>query len=468
MTKPAMDAPVAAHKKNIILLLVIVTSFINPFLGAAVNIALPKIAEEFSMSAITMSWVGMTFLLSSAVFLVPLGKIADMAGRKRIFLLGNIIVTIGSLLSAVSVSTAMLLTARVIQGLGGAMMFGTGMALVTSAFPPNERGKAIGINVSAVYLGLSAAPFLGGILTQYLGWRSLFYITIPFGILVIIMILIFLKKTEWADAKGEKFDYKGSLIYMVFMSLLMFGFTKLPDPMAITFTAVGLLGMVWFVMVELKTSFPVLNIQLFKGNRVFAFSNLAALINYAATFAIGFLLSLYLQYVKGLSPRDAGMLLIAQPLVMTLFASFSGRMSDKYNPNLLSSLGMGIIVVGLFLLTIIDATTSHGFIILCLVILGAGFGIFSSPNTNSIMSAVDKRYLGIASATVGTMRLTGQVLSMGIATLIIHLYIGKASHIPQHLTSFMQGLHVAFILFAILCTIGVFASLARNKKSIAV
>ncbi|MEI6853778.1 MAG: MFS transporter, partial [Bacteroidota bacterium] len=319
-----MEATMAANKKNIILLLVIVTSFVNPFLGAAVNIALPKIAEEFSMNAITMSWVGMTFLLSSAVFLVPFGKIADMAGRKRIFLLGNIIVTMGSILSAVSVSTPMLLTARVIQGLGGAMMFGTGMALITSAFPPHERGKAIGINVSAVYLGLSAAPFLGGILTQYLGWRSLFYITVPFGIFVIIMILIFLKNTEWADAKGEKFDYKGSFIYMVFMSMLMFGFTKLPDPMAIAFTTVGVMGMVWFVMVELRTPVPVLNIQLFRGNRVFAFSNLAALINYAATFAIGFLLSLYLQYVKGLSPRHAGMLLIAQPLVMTLFASFSG------------------------------------------------------------------------------------------------------------------------------------------------
>jgi EmrB/QacA subfamily drug resistance transporter len=463
-----MDASLAASKKNILLLLVIVTSFINPFLGAAVNIALPKIAEDFSMNAITMSWVGMTFLLSSAVFLVPFGKIADLAGRKRIFLLGNIIVTLGSMLCAVSVSTSMLLTARVIQGLGGAMMFGTGMALVTSVFPPHERGKAIGINVSAVYLGLSAAPFLGGILTQYLGWRSLFYVTIPFGVFVIIMILVFLKKTEWADAKGEKFDYKGSAIYIVFMSLLMFGFTKLPDPMAIVITAAGLMGMVWFVMVELKTPFPVLNIQLFKGNRVFAFSNLAALINYAATFAIGFLLSLYLQYVQGLSPRDAGMLLIAQPLVMTLFASISGRMSDKYNSNELSSIGMGIIVVGLFLLTFIDAFTTHGFIILCLVILGAGFGIFSSPNTNSIMSAVDKRYLGIASATVGTMRLTGQMMSMGIATPIIHLYIGEATHIPEQLKEFMQSLHVAFILFAILCTIGVFASLTRNKKNTAV
>ncbi len=459
-----MEASKPVNSKNILLLVVVLTSFINPFLGAAVNIALPGIATHFEMNAITMSWVSMTFLLSSAVFLVPMGKIADIVGRKRIFLLGNIILTSGSVMCAVSVSTTMLLISRVIQGIGGAMMFATGMALLTSAFPPNERGKAIGINVSAVYLGLSAAPFLGGILTQYLGWRSLFYLTIPFGIFIIIMVMVSLKE-EWADAKGEKFDYKGSAIYMVFMSMLMFGLTKLPDPFAIAFTAVGLLGMVWFVMVELRTPIPVLNIQLFKGNRVFAFSNLAALINYAATFAIGFLLSLYLQYVKGLSPRDAGLILVAQPLVMTVFASFSGRLSDKYNSNILSSLGMAIIVVGLFLLTFINISTTHGYLILSLIILGMGFGIFSSPNTNSIMGAVEKRYLGIASATVGTMRLTGQMFSMGIATLIIHLFIGEASSIPDHRIEFMQSIRVAFILFAVLCLLGVFASLARNKKS---
>lgn len=459
-----MEKTLPVRSKNMLLLVVVLTSFINPFLGAAVNISLPSIAGNFHMNAITMSWVSMTFLLSSAVFLVPAGKIADIIGRKRMFLLGNIIVTAGSVLCAVSVSTPMLLMARVVQGAGGAMMFATGMALITSAFPPNERGKAIGFNVSAVYLGLSAAPFLGGILTQYMGWRSLFYITVPFGIFIIIMTMVSLKE-EWADAKGEKFDYKGSVIYMVFMSMMMYGFTKLPDTLAIVFTAVGLIGLIWFIIVELRTPFPVLNIRLFKGNRVFAFSNLAALINYAATFAIGFLLSLYLQYVKGMSPRDAGLMLIAQPLMMTLFASFAGRLSDKYNSNILSSLGMAIIVVGLFLLTFINISTANAYIIFSLIILGIGFGIFSSPNTNAIMSAVEKRYLGIASATVGTMRLTGQMISMGMATLIIHLYIGEAADIPDHRIEFMKSIQVAFILFAALCAMGVFASLARNKKS---
>lgn len=457
-----MQNPESQFNKNILLFLIILTSFVNPFLGAAVNIALPKIAEAFAMNAVTMSWVGMTFLLSSAIFLVPMGKVADIVGRKKIFLIGNIVLTGSSVLCAFSTSTEMLLISRVIQGAGGAMIFGTGMAIITSAFPLQERGKAIGIIVSSVYLGLSVAPILGGILTQYLGWQSIFYVTVPIGLFVILGTMIFVK-TDWAEAKGEIFDYKGSAIYMIFMSILMVGFTKLPDPRAILFTVIGLAGMVWFVKTELKTQYPVLNIHLFRNNKVFAFSNLAALINYAATFAIGFLLSLYLQYVKGFTPRDAGMLLVTQPLVMTLFASFAGRMSDRYNSNILSSIGMSIIVVGLFLLTFIGAETSNMYLIISLIILGMGFGIFSSPNTNSIMSSVEKRYLGTASATVSTMRLSGQMLSMGIATMIIHIFVGEVKNIAAYRVEFMHSVHVSFILFAVLCLIGVFASLARNK-----
>lgn len=452
----------SSYNKNILLLLVILTSFVNPFLGAAVNIALPKIADSLRMDAIAMSWVSMSFLLSSAVFLVPMGKVADIAGRKRVFLLGNIILTLASLLCAVSQTALMLIVSRVIQGIGASMVFGTAMAIVTSAFPPHERGKAIGISVSSVYLGLSVAPILGGFLTQYLGWRSLFYVTVPVSLFVVAATVRYIK-VEWAEAKGERFDYIGSAIYVVFMSILMVGFTKLPDRMAVLSAVVGLVGLVGFVMVELRSKLPVLDISLFKNNRVFALSNLAALINYAATFAIGFLLSLYLQYVKGMPPRDAGLLLVAQPLMMTIFATFSGRLSDRYSSNILSSIGMAIIVVGLFLLTIIDINTTNGYIIFCLMILGMGFGIFSSPNTNSIMGAVEKRYLGIASATVSTMRLTGQMFSMGIATLIIHLYIGEASNISANRAMFLKSVQVSFMLFAMLCTIGVFASLARKK-----
>ncbi|HLF36009.1 MAG TPA: MFS transporter, partial [Cyclobacteriaceae bacterium] len=400
------------YRKNTLLLVIILTSVIHPFLGAAVNIALPDISSEFSMNAVTLSWVPMSFLLSSAVFLVPLGKLSDIAGRKKIFLIGNTVVLLTSLLCALSVSGVMLITIRVIQGVGSAMIFGTGTAIITSAFPPSERGKAIGYNVSAVYFGLSVAPLIGGLLTQAFGWRSLFLVTIPF-MLFTILVTVYSIRTEWAEAKGDKFDYMGTLVYLVSFSVFMFGFSKLPEKSAAMMVLFGLAGLVFFVRYELNTRYPVFNIRLFIGNPAFTYSNLAALINYAATFAITFLLSLYLQYIKGFPPREAGLLLALQPVVMTVFASFSGRLSDKFDSRILSSLGMSILVIGLIMLTFLGQDTGSVFIAAILVILGMGFGLFSSPNTNAVMGSVDKKYLGIASATVGTMRVTGQMISMG-------------------------------------------------------
>jgi EmrB/QacA subfamily drug resistance transporter len=446
-----------------LLFIIILTSVINPFLGAAVNIALPKIGAEFSMNAISMSWVAMSFLLSSAVFLVPLGKAADMLGRKKIFLYGNIVIALSSLLCAFTSNGTLLIIFRIIQGFGSAMTFATGMAILTSAFPPHERGKALGINVSAVYLGLSIAPFLGGMLTQTLGWRSLFLATLPFEALIILLILVAVK-TEWAEAKHEKFDYTGSVIYMIAITALMYGFSQLPETHGFVIAGSGLLGLAVFTRVELRQSWPVLNIDLFRNNRIFAFSNLAALINYAATFAVSFVLSLFLQYSQGMTPLHAGSILVTQPFVMMLVASISGRLSDRYDSRILSSLGMAIIVVGLVMLSFLDHETGKGYIITSLVILGSGFGLFSAPNTNAVMSSVEKKYLGVASATVGTMRLTGQMLSMGIATMVLNIFIGKASIGPENQTPFLNSVRVIFLLFSFLCFLGVFASMARGKK----
>ena len=449
--------------RRLILLLIIITAFINPFLGAAINIALPSISEEFSMGAVGMSWVAMSFLLSSAVFLVPLGKLADIRGRKRVFFVGNIVLTLTSILCALSTSGTMLIVLRGIQGIGSAMVFGTGVAIITSVYPPKERGKAIGITVTAVYVGLSLAPFLGGMLTQYLGWRSIFYATVPFGLLVIWITWRYVKE-EWADAKGEKFDLGGSILYIFSMSAFMYGFSRLPEVSAIILVAAGLLGLIAFVVLEMRLKFPVFNMVLLSSNRLFALSNLAALINYATTFAITFLLSLYLQYVQGMSPRDAGMILITQPVLMAIVASISGKLSDTRDPRILASIGMGIIVLGLIMLTFLSESSSITYLVVILAAVGFGFGMFSSPNTNAIMGSVHKKYLGLASATVGTMRLTGQMMSMGIATLILQLFIGNRPISAQVAAEFMTSMRSTFMVFVVLCIIGVFASLARGKS----
>jgi EmrB/QacA subfamily drug resistance transporter len=399
----------------------------------------------------------MSFLLASAVFLVPFGKISDMLGRKKIFLYGNIFFMIATILCAISPSGYFLIISRFLQGVGSAMMFSTSMAIVISAFPPQERGKVIGLNVAAVYVGLSAAPILGGILTQTMGWRSLFYINVGVSALIILAI-IFKIKAEWIEAQNEKFDWLGTLIYMPSMTALMYGFSKLPSTLAIVFTGMGILGIILFVIVERKHPFPVLNMKLFFENKVFASANLSAFINYAATFAVSFVLSLYLQYAKHLSPKEAGMVLITQPILMALVAIFSGRLSDKINPRWLASSGMAISVVGIAMLVFIEIDTPQSFIITALAILGFGFGLFSSPNTNMLMSSVEKRFYGIASATVSTMRTTGMMFSMAIASLSVHVFVGEQQINNSNLDQFMHSSKVVFLVFTVLCIIGVFSS----------
>ena len=270
---------------------------------------------------------------------------------------------------------------------------------------------------------------------------------------------------EWAEAKNEGFDYLGTLIYIPAMTVFMYGFSQLPDMLAVGLTALGLAGLIWFVWVELNVKSPVLDISLFKTNKLFAFANLAALINYATTFAVTFVLSLYLQYIKGLTPREAGMILVTQPIVMAVMATWAGKLSDKTDPRILASLGMGISAVGLLMLVPLNASTSTLYLIVTLVVLGLGFGLFSSPNTNSIMGSVDKRFLGLASGTVGTMRLTGQMLSMGIAALIIQVYIGKDAIKPSNHQQFIWAIGAIFVVFAVLSVVGIWASLKRGKAN---
>jgi len=449
---------------TVVLILVMVTSFITPFIGAAVNLALPEIALEYGLSAVAMSWIAMSYLLASAVFLVPLGKLADIVGRRRIFFWGNLVLAGSSALCAIAPSAPVLIAFRVAQGLGSAMVFSTGMAMITEVFPPHERGRAIGYAVTSVYTGLALSPVIGGLLISWAGWRSLFLMPVLIGLLAAVVTWRAVR-TEWAEARGERFDLKGTLLYIPAMSVFMYGFAHLPSPTAIGLTLAGLAGLGFFVRTEWGTTSPVFEVRLFVTNRLFALANCAALINYATTFAVTFVLSLYLRFIQGMTPRDAGMILIAQPLVMAVVASRSGKWSDRIDPRLLASAGMAISAIGLLLLTFLQKDTPVPYLLGALGVLGLGFGLFSSPNTNSIMGSVEKRHLGLASGTVGTMRLTGQLLSMGIATMVVHWFIGDAPVHDGNHAAFIQAADTIFLVFAGLSVFGVWASWSRGRRS---
>lgn len=448
-------------QRRIALLVASLSSFLAPFMGSSVNIALPSIGGEFAIDAVLLGWVSTVYTLAAAIFMVPVGKIADIHGRKRLFVYGVLVYTLASFLCALAHSTPFLIGARVLQGIGSAMIFGTGVAILTSVFPPAERGKALGWNVAATYIGLSLGPFLGGLMTQNLGWRSLFLFNLPIGILIIALVLWKLEG-EWAGAKGESLDVLGSLMYGLSLVVVMYGLSRLPNVSGAWFILGGVLGIAIFIWWETRAAQPVLNMSLFRGNLGFAFSNLAALINYSATTAVSFLLSYYLQYVKGLTPQQAGLALVAQPVMMALFSPLAGRLSDRIEARTIASAGMGVTALGLVLLAFLTVETALVLVIASLILLGFGFALFSSPNMNAIMSSVEKRFYGVASAMVGTMRLIGQMLSMGVAMLILTLFLGNVQITPEVFGPFLDSLRVAFGLFAGLCFVGIFASLARG------
>ena len=447
--------------QRIVLLVVTSGSFLTSFMVSALNIALPSIQKDFAADAVLLSWVATSYILATAIFLVPIGKIADIHGRNRIYKWGFVIFTLLSFSSGLVPSIELLIVTRVLQGIGGAMIMTTGMALLTSVFPPQQRGKVLGFTVSAVYIGLSLGPFIGGFLTQTFGWQSIFLLISPLGLIVIFLIQKYLKD-EWADAKGEKLDVIGSLIYAATLIALVYGSTLLPQTKGIVLMLCGIPGLVFFIKRQLTIPNPVFEVRLFQNNRVFAFSSVAALINYSGTTAVTFLLSLYLQYIKAMTPQQAGLILIIQPIIMALLSPYAGKLSDKKEPAVIASIGMACTALGLFLLTFLSQDTPLILIITALIILGLGFALFSSPNTNAIMSTVEKRYYGIASASVATMRMFGQMSSMAITTLIISLQVGKNQITPEFYPMFLKSIHISFILFTCLCVIGIYFSYSRG------
>jgi len=446
-----------------VLAVVCLSGAMVPFTGSSINLALPKISGELKMNAVALGWVVTAFLLSSAILQIPFSRVGDMFGRKKVLMSGVFLFSLASVACALSPTGNMLIAARFVQGIAGAMLFGVSMAIVTSVFPANERGKALGINTAVVYFSIAAGPFLGGMLTHYWGWRSIFIVTACLGLLALTGIFTVLKG-EWMDAKGERYDWWGTLIYAIGLSAIIYGCSVLPSVLGFSLIAAGLVSFIVFVFYEKKQTAPVFNMNMFLANRVFRMSSFATLINYAATFAIGFMLSLYLQYIKGFDAQKAGLVLVIQPVVQTIISPLAGRWSDRMSAGNIATLGMSIIVVCLLGMLFLTPGTSVIFLIVLLTILGTGFALFSSPNVNVIMGSVEKRYLGMASATTGTMRMTGQSISMGVTMMMIAIFVGKTQITIENHLLFMKCLQYTFGIFVGFCALGVYLSMVRNTR----
>ncbi len=451
--------------KSAILFSICMAHFLNPFMLSAVGVALPVMGREFSASALQLGLIETSFVLSMAIFLLVMGRLGDIYGRRKIFQMGLLLFAFAGGLISQADSIEMVIAFRFLQGMGGAMVNATTMAILVSVFAPHERGKALGIAVASVYAGISCGPFIGGFLIEWLGWRSLFYLMVPFGLLTYFVTWIKIKD-EWAGSRGEPFDWSGALVYAPSILLLVYGVLHLQDGgLSWGLLILANLGLVLFLLIEMRAPYPMLDVRLLLENRVFALSNLAALFNYAATFGVTFFLSLYLQYVKGMGPQQAGTILIVQPIVQTIFSPFFGRLSDRIPAAYVATSGMAFCALGLAVATGLSAESPLSMIVLLLVFLGLGFALFSSPNVSMIMGSVAPRHLGVASGLSASMRTMGMLTSMMIITLIFSYLMQGQPVTLETQSAFLDSMRMALLIFCALCIVGIGCSLGRVSGS---
>ena len=445
-------------KKNLLLFICTVLSFFTVFAVNAVTIVIPSIAAEFHMSNIVQNWVTIIFLLVVAVLSVPAGQISAKYGLKKVTIISVVLFIIISIANVLVTSQEQFLACRLILGIALSFINVTSMAMIVNAFPPEERGKALGINITGVYVGLSLSPVIGGILNYNLGWRSVVLFGVPF-LFVILALLLTRIDEEWSSFENLPLDLKGSFAYGIGMVLFMYGFTILNTQLGVILTVLGVMILLIFAWIELKQKYPVFDIRFFKNHK-FLSANFASLCAYLATYAVTTILNYHLQYIKGFDSQTAGMILLVAPLCQVILAPIAGRLSDRFVPQILAAIGMALGTLSLFLFSFLDSATSIEFLFVAMILYGIGFGLFSPPNTNVIMGSVPPKDTSV----VATMRTVGQAMSMGILTLVFAFVMGDVPIIQQYYPLLIQSCQITCIICVVLCIASVFASFVGIKS----
>jgi EmrB/QacA subfamily drug resistance transporter len=440
----------------------------------------PALHLSFSASI----WVQAAYLLAMAVLLIPLGRLADHHGRVHFYLAGFVVFTLGSLLAGLSQNGPWLIGSRIVQGAGGALLGATAAAIVTAVFPPQERGRALGINVMAVYVGLSVGPVLGGQIVDHLGWRWIFFVNLPIGLVVFLWGWLLMPLAERDIKEAPQPDLVGSGLQAAALICLLVPLTFASEwgwaaPRTIALLVGSALSFAAFAFTELHVRDPLLDMDLLLHNRLFAAANGAALLNYMALYAISILTAIYLEVVQGRSAGLTGWIMLGQPVVQAVLSPFAGRLSDKVGSRVLSTLGMVITAAGMVILAFLPRTAGIPHVMAALAVVGVGLATFSAPNTSAIMGSVERRQLSLASAFLGTMRVTGQALSVallgGIAASQLGRMGGRFLYTRGHgaglvsqafhlhiLDSYATGYRYAMLTGAALALVGALASLTRG------
>lgn len=457
-------------KRNLILINVCLSTFMATVDGSIVNITLPVISGYFSVNINQVQWVVTSYLIVISALLLIWGKISDLYGSRNLFALGMLIFTIGSLFCSMSSSFGYLVFSRVVQALGASIMMALSQGIVTSIFPSNERGKALGITGMVVAMGSLVGPSLGGILVSLFGWRSIFYINIPFGILGICLTL-WVMKDNTELPKVKIFDFKGATFFSVSILLLFIGLLwmqegRVSNLFIVLMIFASLLLLALFIVNEVKEKHPLINLELFK-NRVFSIGLLCGYLSFCSMFAYTFFMPFYLQYALKLDIMHAGIIMSLYPLTMALVAPISGWLSDKITYKPLTIIGLCINTIALALLSTLKTSSSTIFIGFLIVILGAGGSIFQSPNNSSIMGAVPRDKLGTAGSINAFFRnfgmVSGTTIAVIIYTAVTKLGIDSISGSSFNSGIFLKGFSIVMINASLMCFLAVLLSIKRNR-----
>jgi EmrB/QacA subfamily drug resistance transporter len=444
-----------------------------------VILGLPNMLEDLRSNLVLMTWVITGYLLATTILMLTFGRMADMFGRVKMYNLGFIIFTIGSILCGLAPNDKVLVAMRLLQGAGGAMLAANAMAIITEAFPAKERGQAMGLNVITWGAGSVLGPVLGGFILAIASWRWIFLVNLPVGILGTLAAFLLLHDIA-PNPKGERFDLGGMLLFLVGIVCVLLGITQgISDgwlaPQILTLFAVGLVALAAFIFWERRAAYPMLDLHLF-NNRRYAFSVAAALLQSLAVFAVQFLIVFYLQGVRAYSPLTAAFLILPMPVVTAVLGPLSGRLADRLGGAIPATLGLLMQGSALVVLMFLTPTTPYWALAIALTLMGTGSGFFWPANTSTTMSAAPANRLGVASATLNTLRNVGMIFSFAIALAVTAasmppaveaaVFLGTVGHLdPAISQSFTDGMQHAFLASAVICVFAILCSVVRGRQA---
>lgn len=444
----------------------VLTAFITTFMGSALNLSIPALGAEFQASAQSVGWVVTVYMLTCSALTVIFGRLADIYDRKTILCTGILVFAAASAFSVLSQEMWMLLALRFLQGVGASMIFATNLAILMAAFDTDKRGRVLGYATCATYAGLSMGPVIGGVLNEHFGWRAVFLVTAAVSASAFFTAAFKIPgKSKFGKAREifQAFDLRGSILFILSVSLFMYGLSSVKSmDAALYIMAAGIPAFFLFLRTERKAENPVVNIKLFSENLSYTMNNLAALLNYGAIFAVTYLLSVYLQVIKGISSQSAGIILITSAVMMAVFSPIFGRLSDRRSPFLLSAFGMGICAAALGMFAFMTREADLPFILTALALSGFGFSVFSSPNTNAVMSFVEPDDYSAASSALAAMRSLGHTTGMAVVTLVTGIFVGEKTLTDAEPALLMKAVRICFFTFSFFCILGIF--MARKRK----